>query len=108
MFSPRAPRIIGAALLEVAEAMLRPFDESDAGDDRACPSADRSHELDAHTGQLEFKWLDHPHRRPARVDHRRRPGAVAPQPAPCSVSLSTAPDRRAPRTLHSGSAAVSR
>lgn len=52
MFPPRSIQRLGIALLEIAEAALQPL-PTDGG-----------------------ASIDHPHRRPARIERTRRPGTI--------------------------------
>jgi hypothetical protein len=118
MFSSRTPRLFAAALMDLAEAMLRPVDvsieEQTAAHSTAEADATRT-SLRPSRRLTEPSWLSddepfgdarpprtppspHPHRRATAArpvsTRRRRPGAVAPATAACTTPLSTA--RRAP------------
>ncbi|MDO8210403.1 hypothetical protein [Conexibacter sp. CPCC 206217] len=81
MFSSRVPRLIGAALMDLAEAMLRPVDHE------AAAASDRDW-LTEPLFELEpTQEQTYPHRRPARIERRRRPGTVDRATQPCSSPL---------------------
>jgi hypothetical protein len=119
MFSSRAPRLLAAALMDLAEAMLRPLDDVDA-------AAELTQPLEAPAGALAAtgprirptlqpadSWLldDEPfadarplspaaERHLQRRRHQgrsvsRRPGAIAPSPALCSTPVANV-GRRTP------------
>lgn len=115
MFSSRAPKLIGAALMDLAEAMLRPVDTD--GFERAqdtAPAAARVIGDDWLTEQLfAGEFAPRPGLAPApartqratrriepllqRSDRARRPGMVERVEQPCTSPL---PARPAHRGLH--------
>ncbi|MDW5596724.1 hypothetical protein VSS74_20430 [Conexibacter stalactiti] len=121
MFSSRAPKLIGAALMDLAEAMLRPVDDEElertdrASDDVSAiahPRADRRRastpapQLRTRLASTSDDWftelpfapeLGRPHRREARLERRRRPGTIARPVQPCSSPLSPKPATAVPR-----------
>jgi hypothetical protein len=152
MFSSRAPKLIGAALMDLAEAMLRPVDDEEleraprrdavddwfseppfarsvgaekatyvaAGRDDRSPARDRATTRDRaaernRSADRERARRDrrvaapHPltadqaprtiplHARQARIDRRRRPGALQRPTQPCTSPLPAKP-AAAPRT----------
>jgi hypothetical protein len=87
MFPFPSARQVSTALLELADAMLRPLPTAEpleretrtpatpsAGTDRA---ADASAATPAFERDGDTARFAHPHRRPARIVRRRRPGALS-------------------------------
>jgi len=117
MFSSRTPRLFAAALMDLAEAMLRPVDVDEESAPPAgaavLPGSAGHHSSAAQrsawwTGEEPFADLPsrrqrsenelqhHPlHRRRLREPRTRRPGAVAPQSAACTTPVG---EPRSPRT----------
>jgi hypothetical protein len=106
MFSSRTPRLFAAALMDLAEAMLRPVDVDEAsplhpdgapathaGPARAWLFDDEPFADLPVRRQLGEPQV-HPRRR-LREPRTRRPGAIAPAPAVCSTPL--AEPSRTPR-----------
>jgi hypothetical protein len=102
MFSSRTPRLFAAALMDLAEAMLRPVDVDEAN----ALQLDGPH----HASALAPSWLadDEPfaelaalqepaqhrhHRRRLREPRTRRPGAV---PAPAALCTTPVADQSRP------------
>lgn len=138
MFSSRAPRLIGAALMDLAEAMLRPVDDEELerterasdllafahpradrrrasspapqprtrlastnDDGRRTSMADDRRAIASDDWFIELPFAPepgHPHRREARLERRRRPGALGRPVQPCSTPLPPKPATAAPRT----------
>ncbi|MBB4663672.1 hypothetical protein BDZ31_003267 [Conexibacter arvalis] len=109
MFSSRTPRLLAAALLDLAEAVLRPVDVdeatgsggSDVGRHPANPEPARIAGGDLYA-ELAAAPLLEPHRphRPRRLreTRARRAGTVSPIPAPCTTPLADTRRARTSRT----------
>ena len=93
MFSSRAPKLLGAALMDLAEAMLRPVDDASPRELEPRPADD------LWLADVPFDFgrpSDHPHRRPARIERRRRQGELQARPAQrCTAPVQ--PTRPAPK-----------
>lgn len=99
MFSSRTPRLFAAALMDLAEAMLRPVDVDEASpklQDGQAPAGAASTRLWLVDDQpfadlpvrrpLDDQQPVHPRRR-LREPVPRRPGTITPVPAACSMPL---------------------
>jgi hypothetical protein len=112
MFSSRVPKLFGATLMEIAEAMLRPaaddgFAHADEHQLEDGIDARATRVTPAHPTRRRSRpparddlWLteplfaaepstaSHPHRRAARIERRRRPGTIARPQQACTSPVS--------------------
>jgi hypothetical protein len=86
MFPSNRHHRFSTALLEVAEAMLRPLPSEDEhpGEGSGVDDVAWHWPTRAESAPAELV-LAHPHRRLARIDRRRRPGTPAPVPQHCTT-----------------------